>query len=395
MEGPEEDEKKRKRKKKEENSDFLHMGSSGLTPKDFEDLYSATGDMDFKGFPKHPEPKKRSPEPQRQPVEVPGQEKKFTLEKDDISIGPLNGFEAYNDLIISQLDRHPLIHNLFGVPEVQIEKTAAKSYSITREKIPGELYAVAIKKAQEAGEGKEQLDKRFNVQSAQKYALLQLWIKAEEGHGASTLIQKNPLEELVPISFNHIHCISHDPTDATMLPRTTRWEKWPQLELPVDPQVKEFVLRADPSQIVNDLKTAFLIEYKSELTEEQFEWMELKFHHLLANMVTLFDAVNADMNFRQILALILPEINQHSFNFVTQGQMEGGELWPARERYAKLPTAFLSSWGKALHWRRFRIENFRSHMQKEIEKIGRLPKKVLDQRYFNEICFELRRGMYL
>jgi len=311
-------------------------------------------------------------------------------------VDELNSMIGFNELIVSALDNLPQVNRFFNLPIAKVSGKNDSEIEITIEqKNCIGTYSDLIKQAELQGMTKDTLDYGLDTLSAQKYALLQLIVKAEDAHGGNIIIIQDPTNHLVPISIEFGRCLGHDPNDERMLPRTTRWEKWPALDLPIDEKLKNFILSLNTEKLVRDLKDAFYSNYNSKLTEVQRGFFNIKFHHLHSNILMVQESIKSGLIFKQMIALILPAIDPSTFNFITQGVLEGGELWPARKRFASLKTGFRNAWNHSLTHSKFNYDEFVQRIRGEIEEIKQLSSAELNDLYFKEICFELRRGLFL
>ncbi|MEC7838732.1 MAG: hypothetical protein VX777_01685 [Chlamydiota bacterium] len=303
---------------------------------------------------------------------------------------------GFNELLVSQLDNLPQVNRFFNLPIAKVSDKNDNEIEITIEQSNCiGTYSELIRQAELQGITKNTLDYGLDKLSAQKYALLQLMIKAEDAHGGNIIILQDLANHLVPISIEFGRCLGHDPNDERMLPRTTRWEDWPALSEPVEDEIKDFILSLDSLKLVKDLKMSFYSKYDTKLTENQKDIFEIKFDHLHSNILMLQESIKSGLTFRQMIALILPKIDPSSFNFVTQGVLEGGELWPARKRFASLITGFRSAWNHSIINNKLNQDEFVHRIRGEIEEIKKLSETELEEYFFKEICFELRRGLFL
>lgn len=118
-------------------------------------------------------------------------------------------------------------------------------------------------------------------------------------------------------------------------------------------------------------------------------------NHLEANLLMIKEATKNGLTIKQMIALIIPEVDRQIFNFVTGGILQGGSLWPARKRYASLESSFQRAWNTTLLGGHFDKKLFGNAIHIEIEKIKGLPATQLEKQYFPRISYELRRGLYL
>ena len=298
---------------------------------------------------------------------------------------PPSTLELYNHTLVSLIDTLPAINGFFQIATMD-EKQQVKETTAYQES--DGTYAELL-----ANQEKSAIDATFNTLEAQKYMVLQLWVKAEDAHGHHILIRRNSAGELLPIPINYRRCLAHNFHSNWMIPRTTRWEGWPQLEQPLDPVIRKLILDSDPHALTAALKAAF--NKTVSLSPEEQELFDCKFTHFTANMIMLNRAIQVGLTLKQTLALILPVIDNYAFHFVTAGTLKGGELWPARDRFLQLSNAFVKAWNAGRKWHHFCFDTFEAAIIAEIEAIHALSPEVLFERYFNEIAFELRRSLYL
>lgn len=350
----------KKPKKQIHRPTFLYLDKGNITPKDYQ---APSEDLEVKKKQQEAPPKKG------------------------------RNFEVYNDIIVSLLDRLPTINHFFGVPEVAIE--TLESQEVKSKKAYKESLGTYAEILAAAKTEKQIVDKKLNTLASQKYALLQLWVKAEDAHGNNILIQENSEKELIPIPINYTRCLADDFSNEKNIARTTRWEDWPALQQAPLPEIVHFVTETDPHALAKELKEAFFKLFASELSDKQKERFEIKFTHFEANLIMVQEAIKAGLTFREIIALILPHIDKYAFNFITGGVLEGGELWPARKRFLKLDTGFLIAWSRAKKWDGFSMNTFKTAIVEQIQQIKKLPPATLYDNYYTEICFELRRALFL
>lgn len=311
-------------------------------------------------------------------------------------IDMMESLSRYNEGIIEILDQFPEIGSFFDIAPSNLS-------SSNLEDEEAELlfsdcigtYANLIKHAENQGITKEILDQGFDIQAAHKYALFQIWVKAEDAHGGNILIRLSGENTMIPIPLDFGRCLGYDLENGIMLPRTTRWEKWPALEHRFDDTVKNFIIKQNTQSLIDKLKKLFFGRYSAELSEEQKAIFSVKLQHLHANMIMVQEAMKEGLTMKQILALILPIIDINALNFVTQGITQGGELWPARKRFASLKTSFREAWDCATQLSTFNSELFREKIGDEVREIKKLSLDTLNTLYFPEISFELRRSLYL
>jgi Phosphatidylinositol 3- and 4-kinase len=315
-------------------------------------------------------------------------------EQGEMRVDEIKSLTSYNEMIVYLFDNLSNIRNFFNIPLLE-EDQLASFENVQEEKTSIGTYANLIYEASSQGVNKETLDSGFNIYEAQKFALLQLIIKAEDTHGGNIMIQVNTSNQLVPIPIDFGRCLGNDPHDEHMLPRTTRWEQWPALLYPIDLTIKDFILNLNIDDIVEAVRTEFFRLFSSLLSEEQINIFHMKFFHLHSNLVMIQEAVKAGLTIKQMLTLILPVIDSDAFHFVTQGVLQGGELWPARHRFATLNTSFLKAWRRSHQNDSFDKNVFFDCIKKEIIEIKNIPEDLLEKRYFQEMSFELRRGLFL
>ncbi|MCB1112704.1 MAG: hypothetical protein H7A37_09850 [Chlamydiales bacterium] len=306
---------------------------------------------------------------------------------DDASIGPERKWAEYNEYLVYLFDQLPEINGFFNLPKITLTYDEDNKPKTQQEFIQSEGTYLQFTK-----EDKEKTDNAFNTLAAQKFAIIQILMKAEDAHALNILISRDANGELIPIPIDYGRSLTHDPNDPTMVPRTTRWETWPALEKPTDPSIIALFDRINPENLVTNLKAAFHKEVNDPAFEER---LDLKLTHLEANLYMIKAAMKKKFTVKQTLALILPAMNKYTFNMVTKGVISGGSLWPARDRYIKLHTSFLAVWNKSLHWRRFKMDTFIEKIEEEVEKVSRLTPEQLHEKYFEEMCYELRRGLFL
>jgi len=376
---------------KKHRPSFLYLDSTNIKPQQYEDTIHSADEIELTNITPQEEEKRLGPAIDHTPL----QQIEEPANRDDQTVVKPREFAIFNNIIASRLDTLPSINHFFSIPEVRFTKSSENEIQMKQEcqSCLG-TYAQLIEQAESKGKTKEDLDTILNPKSAQKFAIFSLWIKAADIHGGSILIQKNE-NELTPIPVNYSNTLSWNPTDSNTLIRTTRWEKWPALTMPLDHEVMTFVLDTKPESTAAELKKNFFDEFGEDLPEEKKQLFDRKFEHLQANMMMVREGVKADLNLHQIMALILPEIDQKAFDFVTGGLLKGGELWGARERYLQLPTSFIEAWKAATQDGDFSESIFKKIIGEEIRKIKKLNADDLEKRYYHEICYELRRGLFL
>lgn len=315
-------------------------------------------------------------------------------EHGELRVDEIKSLTSYNEMIVYLLDNLSKDPNFFNVPLLE-ESQLASYESVQEENTSIGTYANLIHEANSQGVTKETLDSGFDIYEAQKFAILQLLIKAEDTHGGNIMIQVNPKNQLVPIPIDFGRCLGDDPNDEHMLPRITRWEQWPALLYPVDPQIVEFILSIDVTDYIRKVQDEFFRLFQSLLTVELKERFHTKFFHLQANLIMIQESIKAGLTIKQMITLIIPEIDDDAFHFVTQGVLQGGELWPARHRFAGLQTSFLNAWNQSYKNNSFDEQQFLDCIKKEIIGIKNTPEDILEKRYFQAMSFELRRGLYL
>lgn len=299
------------------------------------------------------------------------------------SITPLINPNEYFIQMLMQKDR---MREFFNIEEANEEGITDQTLG---------TYGNLMKQAGEQGVTREILDRGFNIKAAQYFALLHIYLKTEDSHGENILIRLDHNHHLIPTSLTFSRWLGEDPNHEKMLPKTTRWEKWPALSLPIDEQIKEFIIKHDPESFVNAMRNDFLDKCADQLSDEQKNIFELKFYHLKCNMIMVQEAVNQGLLIKQILALTLPVIDNFAFNFVTQGILKGGELWPARKRFATLHTGFKNAWNQAKKEKNAPLQAFTDRIKQEIITVKKIPLEILERDYFQEMCYELRSGLYL
>jgi len=291
-----------------------------------------------------------------------------------------------NDFFINVLMHQTGMREFFNIEEVGTEEEVHMALG---------TYDNLIKQAGAQGIAQEVLDHGFDIKSAQNYALLQIYLKTEDAHGENILIRIDQNHHLIPTPLNCSRWLCDDPNSEKMIPRTTRWERWPALNQPICEPIKDFVIDSDPEFLVEQMKLDFLKQCGPYLSDEQKSIFETRFYHLKCNMIMVKEAVSEGLYIKQILALILPVIDDFAFKFVTQGILKGGELWPARKRYISLHTGFRTAWNKAKKEGGRRTEIFTERIRQEISEIKKLPSETLESNYFRELCYELRKGLFL
>lgn len=315
---------------------------------------------------------------------------------DEKEIEQLQELSQYNEHLIDLLDKTPEVNHFFNMVPLAFSENDNPSEELgTTYKNSIGSYLTLLLKAESQGVMKEVIDQGFDIEAAQKFALLQLWVKAEDAHEGNIIIGLSDENTMIPISIDFGRCLSFDMDSPIMLPRTTRWEQWPALECNVETNIKNFILSKDPETLIIKLEDLFFNLYNDELTSEQQTLFAIKFHHLHANMIMVQEAIREGLTFKQILALILPVIDGEAFDFVTQGLLQGGDLFSARTRYATLKTAFREAWRNSTAQFTFNSDRFRELIRNEINSIKQLPLEQLNERYYHKMCYELRKGLYL
>lgn len=306
----------------------------------------------------------------------------------------IRSLAGYNELIVFLFDNHPSVNNFFNIPI--IEENRLNSFQFFEEQNTSiGTYSNLISEAAAQGVDKETLDCGFDLFEAQKFAILQLLTKAEDSHGGNIIIQVNSKNQLIPIPMDFGCCLAHNPKDEYTLPRTTKWEQWPALLYPVDDKIVQFLLNLQISGMMTMIRCKFLRSLQRELSTEEIALFEKKFFHLDANLIMLQEAVKMGLTIKKMIALILPVIDEESFRTITQGVLEGGELWPARERFSKMETAFNRAWDAANVYRFFNREEFQRAISKEILSLSKIADGVIEGLYFSEISYRLRKGLFL
>lgn len=317
------------------------------------------------------------------PIQQPETSKTSALASHEKTLSP--AFNP-NDYFISVLMHQKGMRKFFNVEEVGEEGATQQSLG---------TYESLVKQAGAQGIGQTSIDRGFDIEAAQHYALLQIYLKTEDSHSENIVIRIDQNHHLIPAPLHFTRWLSQDPNNETMLPRTTCWEKWPALSQPICEPIKNFISETNPELFVEQMKLEFLKGCGPQLTKEQKDIFEIRLYHLKCNMIMVKEAVQEGLSIKQILALIIPIVDDFAFNFVTQGILKGGELWPARKRFASLHTGFRTAWNKAKKESDTALPVFKKQIQKELSAIKELSPETLESTYFGNKGYELRKGLFL